>query len=144
MNGRKATVPCTFCSTLNSVDLDRINDRPKCGKCARPILLDRPFKLNESDFDRVVHNASIPVVVDFYADWCAPCRAMAPAIDEVAHEHKGEILVAKLDTDRNQNLAVRFNIRGIPTVIVFENGVEKSRRSGAMRREEIEQLCGTT
>ena len=144
MSGRTATVPCTFCSTLNSVDLDRINDRPKCGQCARPILLDRPLKLKESDFDRVVTDASIPVVVDFYADWCAPCKAMAPAIDELAHEHQGHLLVAKLDTDRNQNLAVRYNIRGIPTIIVFENGVEKVRRSGALRREEIEQLCKTS
>lgn len=104
-------------------------------------MLDRPIRLNDAQFDLVVRDAGVPLVVDFYADWCAPCKAMAPALDEVALDNPGEILVAKIDTDRNQNIATRFNIRGIPTLIVFENGLEKIRRSGAMGREEIEALC---
>ena len=80
------------------------------------------------------------VLVDFYADWCAPCKFMAPALDEVAFEHQGEVLIAKLDTDANPAMATRFAIRGIPTLIVFQNGSEKTRQSGAMRREQIEEL----
>jgi thioredoxin 2 len=135
-----ATVPCTFCSALNHVDLARVSHRPKCGKCSRPILLDRPLRLSEDDIDRVIADSQVPLMIDFYADWCAPCKAMAPAIDEVAHEHPGSVLVGKLDTDRNPRAALRFNIRGIPTLIVFEHGRETKRQSGALGREQIERL----
>lgn len=136
----KATVPCTFCSALNHVDLARIAQRPKCGKCSRLILLDRPLRLNDNDFDRVLIDAEIPVLVDFYADWCAPCKVMAPIIDEYAHEHVGQVLVAKLDTDRNPATSMRFSIRGIPTLIVFEGGRETKRQTGAVGRAQLESL----
>jgi thioredoxin 2 len=136
----KATVPCTFCSALNHVDLARIAQRPKCGKCSRLILLDRPLRLNDNDFDRVLSDAEIPVLVDFYADWCAPCKVMAPIIDEFAHEHVGQVLVAKLDTDRNPATSMRFGIRGIPTLIVFEGGRETKRQTGAVGRAQLASL----
>lgn len=136
----KATVPCTFCSALNHVDLARIAQRPKCGKCSRLILLDRPLRLNDNDFDRVLSDAEIPVLVDFYADWCAPCKVMAPIIDEYAHEHVGQVLVAKLDTDRNPATSMRFSIRGIPTLIVFEGGRETKRQTGAVGRAQLASL----
>ena len=136
-----ATVPCNFCSTLNRVDLARLNDRPKCGSCSRPILLDRPLRLSDVNFDRVVADAQATLVVDFYADWCQPCKAMAPALDEVAFEHQGSVLVGKLNTDESPAVSMRFGIRSIPTLIVFEHGKEKSRQSGAMRREQIESLA---
>lgn len=139
---RTATVPCTFCSTLNRVDLDRVQQRPKCGQCSRPILLDRPLRLSDRDFDRVVSDSSVNLLVDFYADWCAPCRMMAPALDEVAHEHEGRVLIAKLDTDKNPNVATRFGIRSIPTLILFARGAEKLRQSGALGRQQIEALLG--
>jgi thioredoxin 2 len=135
-----ATVPCTFCSALNHVDLARIAQRPKCGKCSRLILLDRPLRLNDNDFDRVIRDAEVPVLVDFYADWCAPCKVMAPIIDEFAHEHVGQLLVAKLDTDRNPATSMRFNIRGIPSLIVFEQGRETMRQTGAVGRAQLESL----
>jgi thioredoxin 2 len=125
---------------LNRVDLERIADRPKCGSCSRPILMDRPLRLADDNFDTVLAGASVKVLVDFYADWCAPCKIMAPALDEVAYEHQGRVLIAKLDTDRNPATAARFAIRSIPTLIVFENGVEKVRQSGAMRRDQVEAL----
>lgn len=139
---RPATVPCTFCATLNRVDLDRISDRPKCGACARPIRLDRPLRLTDATFEKVITTSATAVVVDFYADWCAPCKVMAPAIDELAHERAGEILVAKLDTEASPQTAMRFGIRSIPTLIVFENGREARRQAGALRREQIEQFVG--
>ncbi|HET9440674.1 MAG TPA: thioredoxin [Longimicrobiales bacterium] len=135
-----ATVPCNFCSALNHVDLARIAQRPKCGQCSRLLLLDRPLRLSDSQFDRIVNDAHVRVLVDFYADWCAPCKAMAPAIDEFAHEHPGQVLVGKMDTDRNPQTAARFGIRGIPTLIVFENGSEIKRQTGAMGRAALERL----
>jgi thioredoxin 2 len=135
-----STVPCTFCSALNHVDLTRVAHRPKCGKCGRPILLDRPLRITDENIDRIVADADVPLVIDFYADWCAPCKVMAPVIDEVAHENPGRVLVAKLDTDRNPAAAQRFNIRGIPTLIVFENGHETKRQTGAVGRQQIERL----
>jgi thioredoxin 2 len=135
-----ATVPCTFCGALNHVDLARIAQRPKCGKCSRLLLLDRPLRLHDNDFDRVINDAEVPVVVDFYADWCAPCKAMAPVIDEFAHERVGQLLVAKLDTDRNPAISMRFNIRGIPTLIVFERGRETKRQTGAIGRAQLDAL----
>ena len=137
-----ATVPCTFCATLNRVKLERIADKPKCGHCGRPIMLDRPMRLTDDTFDRVISDASVDVLVDFHADWCAPCKIMAPSLDEVAYEHQGHVLVAQLDTDRTPKVAARFSIRAIPTLIVFRNGAERLRQSGAIPRQQIEALLG--
>src|SRR5262245_62166669 len=115
---RKATVRCHFCSTLNRVDLARVDQHPKCGECGRPILLDRPMPITDAEFDRVIADAEVPVVVDFYADWCGPCKMMAPVFDDFAREHRGRALVAKMDTDASPATPQRFNVRGIPTLIV--------------------------
>ena len=134
----KATVPCPFCSTLNRIDLTRVHDRPKCGSCGRPILLDRPLAVGDDNFERVVGATEVPVVVDFYADWCGPCKIMAPLLDDVAHRRAGELLVVKLDTDRNPVTGQRFGIRGIPTLIAFRQGKEVGRRVGAVPPAELE------
>jgi thioredoxin 2 len=137
---RKATVSCPFCQTLNRVDLDRATDRPKCGHCGRPLLLDRPLAVSDASFARVIADTEVPVVVDFYADWCGPCKIMAPVLDELARARMGEILVLKLDTDRNPATTEQFGIRGIPTLILFRAGREVSRRTGAVPPQEIETL----
>ena len=115
---------------MNQVDLTRALHRPKCGDCGRPMLLDRPIKVSEEDFDRTVLGAGAPVLVDFYADWCAPCKMVAPLVDELAQTHTGRLLVAKVDTDQAQSVAQRFGIRGIPTLILFRDGVEAGRSVG--------------
>jgi thioredoxin 2 len=137
---RAATVGCPFCQTLNRVDLARTAARPKCGRCGRPLLLDRPLAVSEDSFDRVIADAAVPVLVDFHADWCGPCKTMAPLLDDVARERMGHLLVLKLDTDRNPAATKRFGVRGIPTLILFAHGAEVSRRTGALPRAEIEAL----
>ena len=137
---RTATVPCPFCATLNRVDLDRVADRPRCGSCGRPILLDRPLAVNDESFEAVIGGAAVPVVVDFYADWCGPCKIMAPLLDDFARERAGSAVVLKLDTDRNPRTSERFGIRSIPTLLVFQAGKEVGREIGVIPRERLHAL----
>ena len=133
-----ATVACPFCATLNRVNMERVADRPKCGNCGRPILLDRPVAVSDATFEQVITETTVPVLVDFYADWCGPCKIMAPLLDDAAHRRAGQLLVLKLDTDRNPVTGQRFGIRGIPTLILFRSGKEASRRVGAIPPAELE------
>lgn len=126
----EVTVRCGFCATKNRIALWRAPDRPKCGKCGRPMLLDRPVRVDEDDFDTTVLQAGGPVLVDFYADWCGPCRMAAPVLDELAGTHVGHLLVAKVDTDRAPSLSQRLGIRGVPTMILFRDGEEVDRVVG--------------
>ena len=137
---RHATVVCQFCATLNRVDLSRVDQHPKCGQCGRPILLDRPLSISDDSFQPVIAGTDVPVVVDFYADWCGPCKMMAPILDELAHDRKGELLVVKLDTDRNPGTMTQFGVRGIPTLIVFTGGREATRQTGAVPRSALDAL----
>lgn len=130
---------------LNEIDLTKAADRPECGECQKPMLLDRPVKVTMEDFDRTVLGSEAPVLVDFYADWCAPCRMVAPLVDEIAQAHVGEMLVAKIDTDRAQELSQSLGIRGIPTLILFDGGEEVERSVGfepEKVRSMVEQVVG--
>jgi thioredoxin 2 len=124
------TVRCSFCLTRNQVDLARAADRPKCGSCGKPILLDRPVRVSEEDFDTTVLGSGAPVLVDFYADWCGPCRMVAPVVDEIAQNHVGALFVAKVDTDRAPRVSASLGIRSIPTLIAFRDGKEVGRCVG--------------
>ena len=137
---KRATIPCASCGKLNRVRTSRIADRPKCGECSRPLLLDRPINLTDANFDKIIGGTEVPVIVDFWAEWCGPCKAMAPVLDDFARARAGSVLVAKLDTDRNQQTSMRFGIRGIPTLIVFRDGKESTRQVGAVPRARLEQL----
>lgn len=136
----KVMTSCPFCETLNRVDLARLADSPRCGGCGRPLLLDRPQPIPGESLDAVIAAAEVPLLVDFYADWCGPCRMMAPVLDAIAGERAGEVLVAKIDTDRDPELAVKFGVRGIPTLIAFSGGREVSRQVGAVPRGTLDAL----
>ena len=137
---KKLTVRCQFCDTWNRIDAGKVTAGPKCGKCGKPILLERPVMLNDETFSRTINETDLPVAVDFYADWCGPCRMMAPAVDALAAHLQGKALITKLNTDESQRTASGFNIRGIPTTIVFKGGKEVARQSGAIPLEGLKQL----
>jgi len=134
------TLPCPSCGRWNRIAARRMTDGPKCGVCAAPLNLSQPITLTDATFDRVVRETSLPILVDFYADWCGPCRMMAPAVDELARSSAGHALVAKLDTDASQKVASRYQIRGIPTVIVFRHGREERRQSGVMPLAALREM----
>ena len=138
-----ATTPCPFCGQLNRTDLARLADGPRCGACHRPLHFDRPVPVSDGEFDAVTGGTAVPILVDFYADWCGPCRILAPVVDELARGRTGSLLVLKVDTDRSPAVAERFGIRGIPTLVVIRDGREVGRHVGLARRAELEALVGT-
>jgi thioredoxin 2 len=129
---QKITLRCPSCSRWNRIDARRMTDGPKCGVCGTPLPVDHPLLLDDDSFDRVIGGTDLPVLVDFYADWCGPCKMMAPAVDELARTTLGRALVTKVDTEASQRTASRFQIRGIPTSIVFRGGREVKRQTGAV------------
>jgi thioredoxin 2 len=136
-------VVCPGCLTANRVPAERLGERPSCGKCHAPLLDGRPVELREASFDAVVGRTELPVVVDFWAPWCGPCRAMAPAFEAAAAELASRVRFAKVNTDEVQSLAQRYGIRGIPTLIVFKSGREAARVSGALDKRSLVQWIGS-
>ena len=136
----RLTAQCQFCLTWNRVATDRLADRPKCGKCAKPMLFDRPWTLTAESFDRTVGESDLPVLVDFHAEWCGPCKMMAPAVDELARDYQGRALIAKVDTDRAPTVFARTGSSGVPTVVVYKQGRKVAKQVGAMPKRQLEEL----
>ena len=127
---QSVSLRCQFCEKLNRVEVFGSGHQAPCSNCTKPILLDRPVNVSQDDFDETVLAASVPVLVDFYADWCAPCKMVAPLVDELAQEHNGRMLVVKIDTDHAAKISEQYSIRSIPTLVLFKNGEEIDRSMG--------------
>lgn len=126
-------VVCPQCSATNRIPDERLGDGPVCARCKAPLLEAAPFVLDDANFDAYVGRTELPVVVDFWADWCGPCRMMAPAFEQAAGLLEPRVRLAKVNTEDEQQLAARFNIRSIPTLALFVNGREVARQAGAFR-----------
>ena len=137
------TLPCPHCDALNRVPAARMDDEPNCGKCHAPLFARKPLTLDANNFALHVERSELPVLVDFWAPWCGPCRMMAPAFEEAARMLEPQMRLAKVNTEEEQALAARFGIRSIPTMILFRNGQEVARKSGAMNAGAISHWAGS-
>lgn len=130
-------IVCPHCHKTNRVQAAQLGNTPDCGNCHQPLFTGEPVQLDADSFAKQVGRNQIPVVVDFWAPWCGPCRMMAPAFAQAAQQLEPAVRLAKLDTEAYPHVAAPFNVRSIPTMIVFQNGVEKARISGALPAGEI-------
>jgi len=135
----KIRIVCPHCGQANAIPYREEYTKANCGHCKRSLLETVPTPLDEAAFDTLVANSDIPVLVDFWAPWCGPCKMMAPAFEQAARPFALKVQFAKVDTEAQQRLAGRFGIRSIPTMILFHHNREIDRASGAMSAEQIQQ-----
>jgi len=142
MNDNSFILACSKCGTKNRIPLSRIEESPKCGKCGTPLsaeIVSKPVDVVDNTFDKIVLDSALPVLVDCWAPWCGPCRAVGPVLDELAVKYKGRLKIAKVNVDENSGIGTRYSISSIPTMFLVKNGKIIDQLVGALPKEELEK-----
>lgn len=125
-------VTCPLCNTINRLPINKLSRVGTCGKCGAPLFNRRPVELTSNNFDKIISNNDMPVLVDFWAPWCGPCKMMTPVFEQAAQQLEPRFRLGKLNTENEPDIAARYNIRSIPTLALFKNGKVIAQQAGAM------------
>ncbi|WP_028293403.1 thioredoxin TrxC [Oceanobacter kriegii] len=134
---------CPSCAAINRIPADKQNQQGQCGKCKQALFNSQPSELNDADFQRFIDKNELPVLVDFWAEWCGPCKMMAPIFKDVCGDMQHQLRFAKVDTEKAQLVSQRYAIRSIPTLILFKGGKEVDRLAGALPAPQLKQWIAT-